>query len=56
MTKEALHNDILYHAAISAAKTMLDSGVITPDEYAQIDTKLLQMYRPYLGILLSENA
>lgn len=56
MTKEALHNDMLYQAAISAAKTMLESGLITMDEYAQIDTKLLQKYRPYLGTLLSENA
>ena len=29
---------------------------ITEQEYAEIDTILLQKYRPYLGMLFSENA
>lgn len=56
MSKEELHNDMLYHAAISMAKTMLENGLITEEEYAEIDTILLEKYRPYLGALLSENA
>lgn len=48
MSKEELHNDMLYHAAISMAKSMLEKGLITEEEYAE--------YRPYLGTLLSENA
>lgn len=51
-----LHNDMLYHAAISMAKSMLEKGLITEEEYAEIDTILLEKYRPYLGTLLSENA
>jgi hypothetical protein len=31
-------------------------GLITEEEYAEIDTILLEKYRPYLGTLLSENA
>lgn len=45
-----------YEAGISVGKTMLEEGLITPEEYAEIDTILLQLYRPYLGSLLSENA
>ena len=44
------------HAAISMAKSMLEKGLITEEEYAEIDTILLEKYRPYLGTLLSENA
>lgn len=56
MSKEELHNDMLYHAAISMAKSMLEKGLITEEEYAEIDIILLEKYRPYLGTLLSENA
>lgn len=56
MSKEELHNDMLYHAAISMAKSMLEKGLIIEEEYAEIDTILLERYRPYLGTLLSENA
>ena len=56
MSKEELHNDMLYHASISMAKSMLERGLITEEEYAEIDTILLEKYRPYLGKLLSENA
>lgn len=56
MSKEDLHNDMLYHAAISMVKSMLEKGLITEEEYSEIDTILLEKYRPYLGTLLSENA
>ena len=56
MTQEELRNDMAYQAGVSTGKTMLEKGLITPEEYAEIDTILLQMYRPYLGSLCSENA
>ena len=55
MTREEYRNDMLYHAALSMGKAMLEKGLITPEEYAEIDTILLQKYRPYLGDLFSEN-
>ena len=55
MTKEQLRDDMRYQEALSVAKSMLEKGLITPDEYAEIDTKLLQTFRPYLGSLFSEN-
>ena len=54
MTPEEYRNDMLYHAAISMAKTMLEKGLLTQEEYAEIDTILLQKYSPYLGSLLSD--
>jgi hypothetical protein len=56
MSEERLRDDMLYRAALSMAKTMLEKGLITEEEYAQIDTDLLAEFHPYLGTLLSENA
>ena len=56
MTQDQLRDDMRYQAALSLAKGMLVKGLITQDEYAAIDTRLLLKYRPYLGSLLSENA
>lgn len=44
MSKEELHNDMLYHAVISMAKTILEKGLITKEEHAEIDTILLEKY------------
>ncbi|MGM9587625.1 MAG: SHOCT domain-containing protein [Candidatus Limivicinus sp.] len=55
MTPEELRNDMLYHMALSMAKTMLEKGLLSPEEYVEIDTILLQKYQPYLGRLFSEN-
>ncbi len=55
MTTNEIRNDMLYHAAISVGKSMLEQGLITEDEYTEIDTILLEKYHPYLGKLLSEN-
>ncbi len=54
MKPEDYRRDMLYHAALSMAKTMFEKGLITESEYAEIDTILLQKYRPYLGTLLSD--
>ena len=51
MSKEELHNDMLYHAAISMAKSMLEQGFLTKAEYAKIDTIMLKKYAPILGSL-----
>ena len=55
MTPAELRNDMLYQMALSMAKTMLEKGLLSPGEYAEIDTILLQKYQPYLGSLFSEN-
>lgn len=48
--------DMLYHMSLSVAKAMREKGLITADEYDEIDTVLLAKYQPYLGRLISENA
>ncbi len=55
MMPEEYRNDMLYHAAISIGKSLLEKGLITQEEYTEIDAILLQKYSPYLGGLLSEN-
>ncbi|MHB1154069.1 MAG: SHOCT domain-containing protein [Eubacteriales bacterium] len=47
--------EMKYQTAIAIAKTLLDKGLLTREEYAVIDTILLDKYRPTLGTLLSEN-
>jgi len=44
-----------YQVAIAMAKALLERGLLTSEEYAVIDTVLLDKFRPTLGTLLSEN-
>ena len=53
MTKEQFQAERLYQMSLSVAKTMFRKGVISEEEYKQIDTILLEKYRPILGTLLS---
>lgn len=43
----------MYLLCVGTAKTMLEKGVISKEEYAKIDTILLEKYRPPLSTLLS---
>ncbi len=53
MSEEQFRAERLYRMSLSIAKTMLKKGIITKDEYSEIDTILLQKYRPTLGTLLA---
>lgn len=53
MSEEQFRAERLYQMSLSIAKTMLKKGIITKDEYLEIDTILLQKYRPTLGTLLA---
>lgn len=53
MSEEQFRAERLYRMSLSIAKTMLKKGIITKDEYLEIDTILLQKYRPTLGTLLA---
>lgn len=55
MSEHEIREDMLYHIALSIAKSMLEKHLVSDEEFAKIDTMLLQRYRPYLGKLLSEN-
>lgn len=51
--KNSLHNITLI---MHLARKMLSDGLISEDEYRQIDTIFLEKYRPTLGTLFSESA
>ena len=56
MSKEQFEAEKDYQASIHLAKILLQKGLLTADEYAIIDTKLREKYRPLFGTLLSENS
>lgn len=53
VSEEQFRAERLYRMSLSIAKAMLKKGIITKDEYSEIDTILLQKYRPTLGTLLA---
>lgn len=54
MSTEQLLNQARYQAAMNMAKGLLDDGVITKEEYAEIDTIMTGKYDPFFGTLFSE--
>lgn len=44
-----------YQASITIAKSLLAAGLLTEQEYALIDSGLIDKYRPSLGALFSQN-
>ncbi len=55
MSKGEFESELMYCMSLSVAKSMLKKGLVTEDEYRQIDTILIKKHRPLLGTLLSEN-
>lgn len=55
MTEEQFDREKRYQASMSMFRTMLKNGLITEEQYAIIDTKMLGKYRPLLGKLFSES-
>ena len=54
MSKEQMRREKLYQATMSIVRKMLAEGLITEEEYRQIDTMFLEKYRPLFGALCSE--
>ena len=53
VSKEQFRAERLYLMSLSVAKSMLKKGIISENEFAEIDTILLKKYRPTLGTLLA---
>ena len=49
MNSEQFKRERLYQSTIAIVKTMQKNGLITEDEFCQIDTMFLNKYRPLLG-------
>ena len=53
ITQKEFNAERYYQTAIIFAKKMLDEGIINQKDYTEIDTKLLEKYRPTMSTLLS---
>lgn len=56
MTKMDFSGEMRYQLTMSLVKQLKMNGVISDDEYHQIDTILLEKHRPILSVLLSGNS
>jgi len=56
MTEKQFQAEKQYQVALAMAKTLLEKGLLTREEYAAIDATLLDKFKPCLGALLSDNA
>lgn len=54
MNVKQFEAEMNYQAAIEIAEGFRKNGLLTEEEYHQIDTILLQKYRPSLGSLSSD--
>lgn len=52
MNKE-WNNEFQYQLTMSLVRQLKENGTISDNEYKQIDTIMLEKYRPVLGTLLS---
>ena len=55
MNEDQFEREKLYQATMNMFRSMLKKGLITEEQYAIIDTKMLGKYRPLLGTLFSES-
>ena len=53
MTDDQFEREMRYQASMNLFQNMLKNGLITQEQYAIIDTKMLEKYQPLLGILFS---
>lgn len=54
MSREEFRNEKLYQTTMHLAKKMLSEGIISEEEYRQIDTIFLEKYKPVFGTLFSD--
>lgn len=53
MNEDQFEREKLYQATMNMFRSMLKNGLITEEQYAIIDTKMLQKYQPLLGTLFA---
>lgn len=54
MSEREMQNEKLYQATMAMTRSMLNQGLITEDEYRQIDTIFTEKYAPSSGTLFSD--
>ena len=53
MSKE--RSEMIYQVSLFIAKNMLKQGIISDEEFAEIDSLLIEKYNPFIGKLMSKN-
>ena len=51
MSRIQLRNEMMYQATMCMARQMMGVGLITEDEYAQVNRIFIGIYRPLIGSL-----
>jgi hypothetical protein len=55
MSDKEFKSEMNYQVTMSYVRQLKENGTISNEEYRQIDTIMLEKYRPVLGTLLSGN-
>ena len=50
---DLMSNEMLYQTTMHIVRSMLEEGIITADEYSEMETVFLEKYKPTLGVLFS---
>ena len=53
VNEDQFEREKLYQATMNMFRSMLKNGLINEEQYAIIDTKMLQKYQPLLGTLFA---
>ena len=53
---EEWNNEFQYQITMSLVRRLKENGTISDNEYKQIDTIMLEKYKPILGTLLAGNS
>ena len=48
-----MSNEMLYQTTMHIVRSMLEDGIITADEYTEMEAVFLKKYKPTLGVLFS---
>ena len=54
MTNEQIQNEVMYQGTMLVAKQLLKKGIISDEEYEQIDTMFRQKYAISLSTLFTD--
>lgn len=54
MTNEQMQNEVMYQSTMLVVKQLLKKGIISDDEYEQIDTMFRQKYAISLSTLFTD--
>jgi hypothetical protein len=54
LSEEPFRNEMLYQTTMSLARSMLEKGMISEEDYHKFDTIMMEKYHPIFGRLFSD--